>query len=58
MGGEEVTDDRYAPDTDDLFEEKLRRCREQGHDFKAFWQPSGELLVCERCEAVFTEQAS
>lgn len=48
--------DRYEPDTDDLYEEQLKRCRRDGHGRMFRFVVDGlEVLICGRCTTKFVE---
>jgi hypothetical protein len=49
---------RYEVDTDDEYEEQLRLCRAEGHDFEVGWDAIAdrEMLTCSRCGMVLLEQ--
>jgi hypothetical protein len=43
--------ERYGPGPDDLYEEKLRRCKKHGHRDFAYETADGrEGLECDRCQ--------
>jgi hypothetical protein len=44
-----------APTTDDLYEEKLKECRLNGHDLSEGWADGLSTFYCQRCGTRWTE---